>query len=365
MTRWWARLIALVSVLGMLSACTPPPELVPYEGAVTRTETVFVATSRRDLGGDPPVFGKGRADALSYVEHRISIPPEREPGRIPVPAGRPDPERDYLAVGQERLANEAAFIAAINARLAALPAKDQHVFLFVHGYHTSYGGAVLAAAQVREDFGIDSPMVSYAWPSAHQPLLYLYDRDSVLFVRDQFATLLQALAKTRARSVVILAHSLGAELTMEGLGRLRDRGDQRTLNRIAAVVLAEPDIDLDVFRSQLRGLDLTRMAVAVLGSKRDGVLRLSSLLTGGQPRLGNPGDIAALRHLGVYALDISDFDNGAIDPHFTFQSSPDLLEMIRSGALIAALRNSDAGSQVTVPGPGDGDARAVVYLPDP
>lgn len=361
----FARGAALVLLVFALAACGEPPKLVPYDGAVSEIQPVLVATSRRAEGGNPPHYGGDRDSSLHFAEYRISIPPNRVPGKLHLPSGPPDPARDFLSVGYQPLENQAAFIAAVNRMLDPLPAQDRRVVLFVHGYKSGFANSVLRAAQLAEDYRLTGPMVAYSWPSADREMLYAYDRESTLYTRDQFVETLQALAKTRATSVVILAHSMGGFLVMEGMSRLRDRGDRATLSRISAVVLAEPDIDLDVFGTQLRGLDLRRMGIVVLVSERDRLLGLSELLAGGRPRAGAARNVEALRRMGVIVVDVSNFDDGTLGQHEAFQSSPELVSMIGSGELTRALQSGHAGDNIVIEAVNAVGAvvRAVAYLP--
>ncbi len=340
--------VVLTLALVMLSACGPAPMLVPFDGPVAKVQPVFVATSRNEEGGVPPAYGGERAREIHYAEYDVSIPPNRGPGDLALPGRTADPTTDFVTVGSERYANEAAFIAAVNKVLAPLSAEDRHITLYIHGYNTGFAFSVLRAAQVAEDYRLKGPVVVFSWPSAERPTHYVYDRDSTLYSRDQFVQTVKALAKTRATGINVLAHSMGGFLVMEGLSRLALGGDQATLNKVSAVILAEPDIDVDVFRTQVAGLDLRRLGVVVLVSDRDRVLLLSSFVAGGTPRLGEPQNLETLRRLGVIVVDLSNFSDGTFAEHNAFQRSPELLAMIGSGELEAALRTGEEGENIVV-----------------
>ena len=59
------------------------------------------------------------------------------------------------------------------------------------------------------------------------------------------------LAKTRVKSIDIIAHSMGTWLTMETLRQLAIAGDRDLGGKLGYVVLASPDIDVDVFKKQM------------------------------------------------------------------------------------------------------------------
>jgi len=342
------RAVVLTLVLVSLAACATKPVLVAYDGAVSRSRSVFVATSRNVLGGDPPAYGGARAARVHLAEYAVSIPPQRAPGDLRLPSGDPDPETDFLTHGTETFEGEAGFIAAVNRALAPLAAAERHITLYVHGYNTGFATSVLRAAQVAEDYRLKGPVVVFSWPSAERPTHYVYDRDSTLYSRDQFVQTLKALAKTRATGINVMAHSMGGFLVMEGLNRLALGGDRATLGKVAAVALAEPDIDLDVFRTQVAGIDLRRLGLVVLVSERDRMLQLSSFVAGGLPRLGEPENLETLRRLGVIVVDVSNFSDGTLGEHNAFQRSPELLEMIASGKLASALQTGREGQNLMV-----------------
>ena len=60
------------------------------------------------------------------------------------------------------------------------------------------------------------------------------------------------LAKTGAKRIDIIAHSMGNWVTMEALRQLAITGDRDLGGKLGDVVLASPDIDVDVFKKQMR-----------------------------------------------------------------------------------------------------------------
>ena len=109
---------------------------------------------------------------------------------------------------------------------------------------------------------------------------YVYDRDSAVYSRDALEVVLQALVKDpNVDSISILAHSMGNYLAIESLRQMsiRDRG---LSPKIRDVMLASPDIDVDVFRRQIAEIDAgPRPAQFTLFISRDDrALGLSSFL---------------------------------------------------------------------------------------
>ena len=70
------------------------------------------------------------------------------------------------------------------------------------------------------------------------------------------------------------------------LAQRPDRGD-----RLKNAFLSAPDVDVDVFRTQIQRMGPDRPRIALLVSQDDSALALSKTIWGGVPRLGeiNPG----------------------------------------------------------------------------
>jgi esterase/lipase superfamily enzyme len=93
--------------------------------------------------------------------------------------------------------------------------------------------------------------------------------------------------------VNILAHSMGNWVTLEALRGRSIRLAQRpgTRDKLKNAFLVAPDVDVDVFRSQIKRMGPNRPRIALFVSQDDKALELSKTIWGGVPRLGeiNPG----------------------------------------------------------------------------
>ncbi len=354
----------LLGSTAMLAGCAPPVLLTTFPGpAPGEVEEVLVATSRAPTDDPGMMFDGVRSDTLHYYHLNISVPPNRTPGRLAYPGTTPDPQREFMALEQREIADETAFSAAVSRTRNNAPANERTTLVFVHGYNMTYPEAVFRAAQLRADLDVDGPTVLYSWPSAGRIGLYAYDRDSALFGREGLADLLVTLSKTG--KVAILAHSMGTSITMEAIRTLRLQGRNDVLNQLEGVLLAEADIDIDVFRRQIEDLDTTRLPIIVTASDRDRALMVSSIITGGHPRVGNAENIDALNDLGVFVVDISAIEDQAEDSvlgHNAFATSPTMLSLLGSGDLIAALQQGDPDGVVLLRGVANASF-AIAYLP--
>lgn len=349
-----------------ITGCTPRPSLVHAQIAPQpNTRSVLVATNRTATPDPTLQFVDGRSDDLSFLRYDISVPPNRTLGSYAFPQKNIDPDREFFVSNTQHYAIPPHFVTSVNTELRKAPDDSGNLLLFVHGFNVSHSGAVFRAAQIATDFGLDAPMMLFSWPSAARVSRYAYDRDSVLFARKALADTLATLAQSQTRKITILAHSMGGFLAMEALKRLSLEGDAKTLTRVEGVILAQPDIDVDVFRSQMTDIDLQKHFVVVLASGRDRALKLSTVLTGGHPRVGTGGDIEDLRHRGVFVVDVSDVGSRDFLRHDTYASSPALLKMIRSGRLSERIIAGAPGQDLLIEGvrlTGEA-ALAIAHLP--
>lgn len=308
-----------------LMACTPRGEVTldPEAAAVGQVQQVFIGTTR---GQEPDgSFGGKRSELVRFARYDISVPPHRDLGQINWPPrhGVINPEKQFLTTDELVYQTDIAFRADLRRHLAA---HGGEAVIFVHGYNNNFAEGVYRVAQFAHDLKLPGATVHYAWPSAAEPLGYAYDRDSTLFARDGLEDLMHEVAAAGAKRIVLVAHSMGAALTMESLRQTAIRGDHKTLNLIRAVILISPDIDVDVFKRSAHSMGKLPQPFLIFGSERDKALRFSALLSGQSERLGSLKDIKQLADLPVTFLDVSEFSKGV--GHFTVADSPALITLL-------------------------------------
>lgn len=289
---------------------------------------VMVATTR-DVTDAPVEFGVERAEMPSFASYQISIPEGHERGKIEWPQdNRPNPAKSFATLGSQAHPTRQSFIATLNARLAAKPAKDRGVFLFIHGFNNSFAEALYMTAQIHADYEHPLVPMQFSWASAGRAGLYAYDQDSALVARDELANLLKALVRSEANIIEIVGHSMGSFVVMEALRLLSPSDMARLRNRMGNITLLSPDIDPDVLVSQIKPIAPLPQPFFLLTSKKDWVLQLSALLRGGSRRAGlGERDFERLEALGVTPLDITEFSDGANFNHTLF-NNPDLIDVV-------------------------------------
>ena len=134
--------------------------------------------------------------------------------------------------------------------------------------------------------------VLFTWPSRASVFGYNYDKESTNFSRDSLEQLMKALSNDRyVGEITIMAHSMGTWLAVEALRQMAIR-DGRIAPKIKNVILASPDIDIDVFRKQWIQFGAYRPKFTVFVSTDDKALAVSRIISGNRGRLGaiNPAE---------------------------------------------------------------------------
>ena len=301
----------------------------PTAAKVGAIEPILVATSRTASEG-ADIFGPERSEVLGFARFEVSVPPDRAPGTLSFPQSLPaDPRTDFLTVDASRIRDERAFLARVDADLALRPRGERRLFVFVHGFNTNFAEGIYRQAQMLHDFGTPALGVHYAWPSAADARLYLYDRDSAFFARDGLERLLRLLGDSDAERIVLVGHSMGAQVTLEALRQMALVGAPRFFDKLAAVALLSPDVDVDLFRSEVAPLATMDIPWFIFVSSHDRALRAASFLRGRQARLGSIVDPAALAGLDVTVIDMSDVTGGDALNHSVVASSPVMISLVQ------------------------------------
>jgi esterase/lipase superfamily enzyme len=91
--------------------------------------------------------------------------------------------------------------------------------------------------------------------------------------------------------VNLLAHSMGNWVALEARRGRSMRGGQTGKSigsdKLKNVMLVAPDVDVDVFRTQIQRMGPSRPRIALFVSQDDEALSLSKNIWGGIPRLGD------------------------------------------------------------------------------
>lgn len=277
---------ALLIGVALASCARPGPDkLIPTAAPPNSTLVkILVATNRARIAPDQNIFTPQRARQLNYAAFTLALPHGQYASAQMTSVAVSDPLRNFSTVDQSAL-TRAQFNRDVSERLRTSPKRN--VYVFVHGYNNNFQESLFRIAQIAADAQIDGPVILFSWPSQARLAGYVADRDSVAYSRDYLAQLLMDLAANPSVGRIgVLAHSMGGWLTMETLRELRLARKQSVLNRLN-VVLAAPDIDIDLFRQQLRVIGPMNPPITLLVAKNDEALAISSAVGGAKARVGN------------------------------------------------------------------------------
>ncbi|NBW07023.1 MAG: alpha/beta hydrolase [Caulobacteraceae bacterium] len=267
----------------------PPPPPPPVPGAPPpapstdgfREVQVYYATHRAPTGDlTPATFYGGQRAELSFGVAEVSVPNNRNPGTIPRPSiwtleFRPDPEKHMILNSVTPVTDRDAFFQRVSSVVARSQQKE--VFVFIHGYNTSFEGAAIRTAQLAVDMNLDGAPILYSWPSRASLLGYQADTRTVAdqALLNEVADFLTDVAnRTGATRVHLVAHSMGNRV----LERALDVIAARTPNQppmFNEVVFAAADVGVDEFEATWPRILHTGRRFTLYASQRDRALQIS------------------------------------------------------------------------------------------
>jgi esterase/lipase superfamily enzyme len=329
-------LAAVVAALACARPLMPTPTLytlgtdqafdnVP-EAYRNNTVDVLYVTDRTPSGESKvgPMYGYGRSKSLAFGSCQVAIGQDvpwevlksecckasgrkslpltitqvREIARCPeVPfpviraASRPIEDPEVLA---QMEAVQTNFLDELSSRLAHSGRKQ--VYVYVHGFNNTFEDAVYTSAELWHFLGRQGVPICYTWPAGRglSGQGYVYDRESSEFTVFHLKQLLRALGRCRdVEKVHILAHSRGTDVLTSALRELNieykyaDTSAREAL-KLGNVVLAAPDIDLEVFQQRVAAERIVYIAdrVTIYTSPTDRALAMADILTLGISRIG-------------------------------------------------------------------------------
>ncbi|MGJ3265288.1 MAG: alpha/beta hydrolase [Salinarimonas sp.] len=287
----------------------------PDAGAGARALLVATTRAPADDPGAAPFFGTERGAGLAFAQATLAPPSEGVLATLSPFTAR----WGVVGVGP--------VVTAEPSQAFARAALGRDVLVYVHGYRETFETAASGAAELAEGIGFRGATGLFTWPSGGATFDYGYDRESALWSRDALETLILTLAQSESGGRVhIVAHSMGSLLTLETLRSVRGSGGDAAMARIGAVVLASPDVDIDLFAQGIERLGVDAQRITVITAENDRALALSRRLAGGVVRAG-AADRARLADLGVRVADASEFGSGILN-HDLFLRDPDVRAVV-------------------------------------
>lgn len=350
-----ARPLAIIMLGVLLVGCASravgvmKPVGAAVKAANASEVNLLAATTRAPSEDKSILFSGERGTGLLIDAVTISIPPaaNRKIGEVQWPKKLPpDPRKDFTTVAVQPIQTDQQRRAWLNTH-----AKGKHrVLLFVHGFNNTYEDSVYRFAQIVHDSGTDVVPMVFTWPSRASIFDYNYDKESTNYSRDALEEMLTRMTSDpQVSDVTVMAHSMGSWLAVEALRQMAIRHGGVNA-KITNVILASPDLDVDVFGKQFQALGPKPPHFTLFVSQDDRALSISRRISGNVDRLGqiNPANEpyrSVLEKAGITVLDLTKLKTGDRLNHGKFAESPEVVRLI-GGRLIAGQTVTD--SQVGV-----------------
>ncbi|WP_200893647.1 alpha/beta hydrolase [Rhizobium nepotum] len=305
-----------------------PVELTDSPPKTTQVD-MLVATTRQPSGDPATLFNGERSSKPYMTDVAVSIPPKREAGTVQWPKRLPaNPATDFAVTRVRQIRTVPEGRAWFRQHI-----EDGHALVFIHGFNNRYEDSVFRLAQIVHDSGMKATPILFTWPSRAELTGYEYDKESTNYSRTALEQSLRVLAQDSAvKDITILAHSMGTWLAMESLRQMGIR-DGHVDAKIQNVILASPDIDIQVFAKQYVEMGNPKPKFTIFVSQDDWALAASSFITGNVSRLGaiDPSKEpyrSRLEKAGITAIDLTKVNTGDSLHHGKFAESPQIVQLI-------------------------------------
>ncbi|TWF47831.1 alpha/beta hydrolase [Neorhizobium alkalisoli] len=317
-----------------LSACGHPTGVMqPVTLAIAKPQTahvdMLVATTRQPSGDPRTLFNGERSPKPFMTEVSVSIPAKRPEGTVQWPKRMPpDPATDFAVTRVRQIDSIPEGRAWFRQHI-----EGGHALVFIHGFNNTYEDSVFRLAQIVHDSKMRATPILFTWPSRASLFGYEYDKESTNYSRTALEQSLRLLAKDpNVKDITVLAHSMGTWLAMEALRQMGIR-DGHVDAKINNVILASPDIDIQVFAKQYAEMGAPKPKFTIFMSQDDRALAASSFITGRVARLGGIDPTiepyrSRLERAGITAIDLTKVKTDDNLHHGKFAQSPEIVQLI-------------------------------------
>ncbi len=276
---------------------------------------MFYGTDRLDHGSpDAPDFSGDRGHALTLGSVYVSVPRAHTFGHVERPwqyslfgitySRTENPDQHFTIQTIEKL-DRTAFAASLRSVVGSSKDFKHQALVFIHGYNVGFDAAAYRTAQIAYDLQFDGAPIFYSWPSRGSLEDYEYDQNSARQARPYLADFLKLVeAESGADVIHLIAHSMGNDPLMEVLAELNTaRNGQKPL--FNQIILAAPDIDVDVFDQLAKQVDGVAQGITLYASAEDRALLAAKIYARGIPRAGDVPTDGPVVVPGIDTIDIT------------------------------------------------------------
>jgi len=344
---------AILALAAALCGCAiddsgPVRSVWRTEGGGSAWINVVYVTDRQADASFPGGYATRWAGAPSCGTATTVIPPAMLPGEKPQYGYVEKAVPVACASGNVKLAGAIALI-----REQAKAKHCRSVFLFVHGFHTGFDGAVLRAAQVSHDTESGCAVAAFSWSAEIDVDRYVSDVEHSDYSQPLLAEFLRELDESGLR-VTVVGHSLGSRLilmTLSGLGQSRQPPHAGFIDEL---VLTAADVGADPknndFEKLMAGAAPFAKRTTIYVSALDSVLAISRREHGGVARLGNAADLTFKSDDKSHVVDIIDASDAPADrlDHSYYAMSPETVSDMMQTLNGVSLRDRLNGPKPTL-----------------
>ncbi|HEY3729839.1 MAG TPA: alpha/beta hydrolase [Steroidobacteraceae bacterium] len=277
------------------------------------TVRVFYGTDRKPSGSLKPAefYGGGRGD-LQYGYLDVTIPQLHQEAALETQSrwdvytlvmGQAAAKSRYVLLDKVVPLPRDGFVSALRKQIQAAPSKD--VFIFIHGFNSTFEDAARRCAQLAYDLDFDGTPMLYSWPSAGSATAYTIDANTVGESGRKLATFLDdVVSQSGADRIHLIAHSMGNRALIEALRTFLEKRAPTQRQRVfGQIVFTAPDVDREYFIDTIKSMASVAQRVTLYASNNDLALR-SSEIVNGAPRAGMAG-VNIISLSGLDTIDMS------------------------------------------------------------
>jgi Uncharacterized protein conserved in bacteria len=187
---------------------------------------------------------------------------------------------DHLKIVGRVPLEPADFFDDLRRELTDLEEPDDRVILvYLHGYNVSFNEAAIRAAQIGVDLKVPGVTAFFSWPSWGSIRAYMGDASQIVESERQITEFLTRIStESGARSVHLIAHSMGNRGLARSIQRITAQASVHAGVRFGQIILAAPDIEVGLFRDLAAIYPAISDRTTMYVSARDRVLGVSKWL---------------------------------------------------------------------------------------
>ena len=156
------------------------------------------------------------------------------------------------------------------SRLDAVQIDERDALIYVHGYNVAFADAAVRAAQIGFDLSIKGAMAFFSWPSQGTLAGYSADEATIEANENMISEfMLKFAARSRARAVHIIAHSMGNRGVLRAVNRIAQQAMRKSGVPFGQIFLAAADVDVDTFRNLCAAYTQLAARATLYISRRD------------------------------------------------------------------------------------------------